>query len=184
MADKERLKEIVRELADSLTINLCHHANDPNIGMATHIDFEKFKIYMADTGLFVTLSFWDKEFTDNNIYKKLLSDKLPVDLGYVFENVIAQIFTTAGNELFYYTWPTDSGKHNYEIDFILVKGNKINPVEVKSSGYKTHVSLDKFMEKYRSRIGNGYLIYTKDIRQEGRIISLPACLAPILASSK
>ena len=180
--DRDRFLELIREMADSLTVNLSYHANDPSVGLAMHTDFNKFKIYLADTGLFITLAFWDKDFTENEVYEKLLSDKLPVDLGYVYENVVAQILTAGGNGLYYHTWPTESGKHLYEIDFILQRGKKIYPVEVKSAGYKTHVSLDRFMEKYRSRVGCGYLIYTKDLRKSDNIVALPAFLTPALAT--
>lgn len=114
------------------------------------------------------------------IYQKLLSDKLSADLGYVYENVVAQILTVNGHNLYYYTWPTDSGKRNYEIDFILTQGNKICPLEVKSSGYKTHASLDVFKEKFSSRILWNYLIYTKDLRKDGDIILLPTFLTMFL----
>lgn len=85
-----------------------------------------------------------------------------------------------GHELYYYTCPTENGKHNYEIDFILTQGNKICPVEVKSSGYKTHASLDAFKSKYSNRILWCYLIYTKDLRKEDNIILLPAFLGYFL----
>ena len=101
-------------------------------------------MFIGDTGLFITLAFWGNEVTDNIIYQKLLSNKLSADLGYVYENVVAQMLRASGNKLFYHTWPTESGKHNYEIDFLLSRGNKICPVEVKSSGYKSHTSLDEF----------------------------------------
>ena len=169
-------------MEDSLTVNMAYHADDPNVGMSLHADYDAFKIFLCDTGLFITLAFWDKDFTENVIYQKLISDKLSVDLGYVYENVIAQMLTAAGNRLFYYTWPTDSGKHNYEIDFLLSRGNKIVPIEVKSSGYKQHVSLDKFMDKFSNRISEGYVIYTKDLKREGNITYLPAFLTPLLLS--
>ena len=103
---------------------------------------------VGDTGLFITLAFWDKDVTENVIYQKLLSDKLSADLGYVYENVVAQMLKASGNELFYHAWPTPSGKHNYEIDFLLSRNSKLCPIEVKSSGYRAHVSLDEFCRKY------------------------------------
>ena len=123
--------------------------------------------------------FWDKEYTENVIYDKLLSDKLEANLGYIYENLIAQMLTAAGNELFYYTFPKDK-KHNYEIDFMLSRGKKICPVEVKSSGYKTHASLDAFCEKYSSRISNRYLLYTKDLRMDGDTMLVPVYMAGLL----
>lgn len=179
-ADKDKTAELINELEDSLTVNISHHANDPNVGLAFHTDYNRYKIYAGDTGLFITLAFWDRSAVDNTIYQKLLSDKLSADLGYVYENIVAQMLTANGHQLYYYTWPTESGKHNYEIDFILTQGNKICPVEVKSSGYRTHASLDAFKNKFSTRILRSYLLYTKDIRRDNDIILLPAFLGVFL----
>lgn len=178
--DDDKEAELLKEMEDSLTVNISHHADDPNIGLALHADYDKYKMYVGDTGLFITLAFWDRDTTDNIIYQKLLSDKLSADLGYVYENIVAQILIANGHNLFYYTWPTENGKHNYEIDFILTQGSKICPIEVKSSGYKTHASLDAFMNKFSNRILWNYLVYTKDLRKDGNIILLPAFLTIFL----
>ena len=127
------------------------------------------------------LAFKDKDFTENILYNKLLNDKLSSNLGYLYENIVAQMLVCSGNKLFYHTWPTESGKHNYEIDFLLSRGTKIVPVEVKSSTYKTHVSMDEFYKKFSSRIANDrYLVYTKDYFKEGAMKYLPAYLAYFL----
>ena len=163
-----------------MVVNMAYHANDPSAGMALHQDPNKYKMFTGDTGLFVTLAFWDRKFTDNTIYHKLLSDKLSTDLGYVYENVVAQMLKAAGHELYYYTFPTESGKHNYEVDFLIADGDKVSPVEVKSSGYKAHTSLDAFCMKFSSRIRNKYLVYTKDLRKDGDVLYLPVYMTMFL----
>ena len=160
---KDRVEEIIQDMEDSQVVMIAHHSNDPNVGLPLHEDSDRYKMYLNDTGLFITLAFRDKDITENVIYQKLLNDKLSADLGYVYENVVAQMLKASGNELFYHTWPTESGKHNYEIDFLLSRGSKVCPIEVKSSGYKTHASLDAFMKKYPERTAQGYLLYTKDM---------------------
>ena len=167
------LAEILSEVRESMVVNMAYHANDPSVGMALHQDPNKYKMFAGDTGLFVTLAFWDSKFTDNTIYHKLLADKLSTDLGYVYENVVAQMLKASGHELYYYTFPTGSGKHNYEVDFLIADGDKVSPVEVKSSGYKAHTSLDAFCGKFSSRIRNKYLVYTKDMRKDGDVLYLP-----------
>lgn len=157
---------VVYKMGESMVVNLAHHVNDPNVGLGLNSSLNTYKMYMADTGLFITLAFWDKNFTENIIYQQLLSNKLKANLGYVYENLVAQMLQTAGNELYYYTFPTDNGNMNYEIDFLLSRGNKIVPIEVKSSGYKTHKSLDTFCEKFSSCIGERILLYTKDYAQD------------------
>ena len=131
-------------------------------------------MFAADTGLFVTLAFWDKKFTDNTIYHTLFSDKLSADLGHVYENAIDQMLKAAGHELYYYTFPTESGKHNYEVDFPIAEADKVSPIEVKSSGYRAHESLNSFCRRFSARIKNKYLIYTKDMRTEEDTLYLPA----------
>lgn len=174
------LAEIISEIKESMVVNMAYHANDPSAGMALHQDPNKYKMFTGDTGLFVTLAFWDRKFTDNTIYHKLLSDKLSTDLGYVYENVVAQMLKAVGHELYYYTFPTESGKHNYEVDFLIADGDKVSPVEVKSSGYKAHTSLDAFCMKFSSRIRNKYLVYTKDLRKDGDVLYLPVYMTMFL----
>ena len=174
------LAEIISEIKESMVVNMAYHANDPSAGMALHQDPNKYKMFTGDTGLFVTLAFWDRKFTDNTISHKLLSDKLSTDLGYVYENVVAQMLKAAGHELYYYTFPTESGKHNYEVDFLIADGDKVSPVEVKSSGYKAHTSLDAFCMKFSSRIRNKYLVYTKDLRKDGDVLYLPVYMTMFL----
>lgn len=176
----DRLMETVFDMQDSMVVNMAYHANDPNVGMALHKDSNRYKMFMADTGLFITLAFWDKKFTENIIYEKLLSDKLSADLGYVYENIVAQMLKANGHELYYYTWPSETSNHLYEVDFLLSNGTKIEPIEVKSSGYRTHKSLDLFCEKFSSRVNKRYLIYTKDLRKDESILCLPVYMTQFL----
>ena len=177
--DETKMMEFLKDLEDSKTTLFSYHSNDPNVGMSLTKDISKFKIFCADTGLFVTLAFWDKDYTENVIYQKLLNDKLGTNLGYVYENVIAQMLAASGNKLFYYTWPKDA-THNYEIDFLLSRGAKLYPIEVKSSGYNSHKSLDAFCEKFSHIVGRRYLIYTKDLKKDKETLLVPVYMTPLL----
>ncbi len=176
----ERAAESIRLMGDSMTTNIAYHANDPNAGLALTRDPQRFKLYASDTGLFITLAFKDKDFTENTIYEKLLGDKLSVNLGYVYENMIAQMLRAAGKQLYYHTIPTNEGKKYYEIDFVLPDQHKVTPIEVKSSGYKTHASLDAFCRKYSDRIQQRYVIYTKDLLWQEGICYLPVYMTMFL----
>ncbi|MBQ2338363.1 MAG: ATP-binding protein [Prevotella sp.] len=182
LSDSERknLSEVLNAMRDSMVVNFSYHSNDPNVGFALNSDKNLYKIFVGDTGLFVTLAFWDKDVTENIIYQKLLSDKLSANLGYVYENIVAQMLTATGNKLFYHTWPMQNSNHNYEVDFLLSRGSKIWPIEVKSSGYKTHASLDAFCRKFSERISNRYLIYTKDFKKDETTTLLPAFMTIFL----
>lgn len=175
---------LISELKDSKVVSVAYHANNPDIGLSAYKDLNQFKLYMADTGLFVTLQFKDKDFTENIIYEKLLNDKLATNLGYLYENAVAQILTATGNDLFYYTFYQQEQKRNYEIDFLISKRNKICPIEVKSSRYKVHTSIDVFYEKFSNRILNRYIIHTKDVSKDKDILCLPIYLTQFISQKE
>ncbi len=174
------IEEILMDMKDSMTVSMAYHANDPSVGFSLHKAISKFKLFLEDTGLFVTLAFKDKAFTENIIYQKLLNDSLNANLGYVYENAIAQILRSKGAELFYYSFPKPNSTKRYEIDFLLSRGNKICPIEVKSSGYNVHASLDAFRQKFSDRIKTCYLLHTKDTQADGAIQMLPVYFAQFL----
>jgi predicted AAA+ superfamily ATPase len=176
----DRIINIIKDMEDSMTTNIAFHSDDPNIGLALTKDEEYFKMYCSDTGLFVTLVFKDSDITENVIYNKLLNDKLSTNLGYVYENMIAQMLKATGKELFYHTIPYAEGKKYYEIDFLISDKHKISPIEVKSSGYKTHKSLDEFCKKYSERVMNKYVIYTKDYKRENGVEYIPVYMTMFL----
>ena len=176
----ERVLDLLPDILSSYTVNIAYHANNPAVGMALEKDVGRYKLFTSDVGLFVTLAFRDKNYVENIIYNKLLSDKLEANLGYVYENAVAQILVAKGNNLFYYTMGNKSSNHLYEIDFLISTGNKICPIEVKSGNYRCHKSLDQFCDKFRSRIGNKYLVHTKDYKWENGINYIPVYMLPFL----
>ena len=178
--NQESILKYIAQMEDSKTALIAYHANDSSVGLSNNMDLGKFKMFIGDTGLFVTLMFKDKDYIDNVIYEKLLNDKLSANLGYLYENVVAQTLVANGYNLFYHTIYNETSKHNYEIDFLISKKNKICPIEVKSSGYNTHKSLDVFSNKYSSRILDKYLVYTKDLSKEKDIKCIPVYMAQFL----
>lgn len=179
-ARTKKVPEIIAEMENSKTVLLSYHATDPNSGLSATKDLTAFKMYVCDTGLFVTLMFKDRDFTENIIYEKLLNDKLSANLGYLYENAVAQILAANGNQLYYYTFQNESSRHNYEVDFLLARRNKICPIEVKSSGYKAHTSMDRFFDKFSSRILQKYLIYTKDLVKDTDTLCVPIYMTQFL----
>ncbi len=176
----KQVREILPDILSSYTVNIAYHANNPRVGMSLEKDIDRYKLFTSDVGLFITLAFKDKKYTDNIIYNKLLSDKLEANLGYVYENVVAQMLTAKGNNLFYYTMKSETSNHLYEIDFLLSNGTKINPIEVKSGNYREHKSLDVFCEKFSSRIREKYVVHTKDYKWENGINYLPVYMIPFI----
>lgn len=172
--------ELISEMENSKTVLISYNCDDPNAGLSRTRDLENFKMFLCDTGLFTTLIFRDRDFTENVIYEKLLSGNLEANLGYLYENVVAQILTANGNRLFYYTFMNEKSRHNYEVDFLLARRNKICLLEVKSGGYKTHASMDAFCEKFSSRVLEKYLVYTKEFRKDRDIFCIPFYFVPLL----
>ena len=171
---------LISKLKDSKTISVAYHANNPGVGMSLTKDSGRYKLFLSDVGLFVTLAFKDKNYTDNVIYNKLLSDKLDANLGYIYENVVAQMLTAKGNNLFYYTMDSDTSNHLYEIDFLISVRDKICPIEVKSGNYRSHKSLDVFCDKFSNRISDKYVVHTKDYKWENAINYIPVYMVPFL----
>ncbi len=176
----DHVRELIPDLLSSYTVNIAYHANNPNVGMALEKDMGRYKLFTSDTGLFITLAFKDKNYTENVIYNKLLSDKLDTNLGYVYENVVAQMLVAKGHNLFYYTMSSDTSNRLYEIDFMISVGDKISPIEVKSGNYRGHKSLDVFCNKFSSRVRDKYVVHTKDYKWENGIHYLPVYMVPFL----
>ena len=169
--DKERkAKELLYELIDSKTVLPCYNSTNPRVSLTDTKDFDSYKLYLSDTGLFVTLMFIDRPVTENDIYAKLLSDKLPANLGYLYENLVAQMITVSGRELYYHTWEKKGSTHYYEVDFLISEGSKINAFEVKSSGSGKHESIREFCRKFSQNINKAYLISQKDAGKEENLL--------------
>lgn len=175
-----KTEELLYELIDSKTILPCYNSTDPRVSLADTKDFDSYKLYLSDTGLFVTLMFIDRPITENDIYAKLLSDKLPANLGFLYENLIAQMIAASGRELFYHTWEKANSTHYYEIDFLVSEGSKINAFEVKSSGTGKHESIKTFYKKFSQNVNTIYLLSQKDVGKEENLLLKPFYLMPFL----
>ena len=168
-------------LNESMIVNACYNATDPNVALALSADHATQKCYMADTGLLVTQSFTTNIFTEEELYKAVLFDALDINEGMIMENIVAQMLRKNGHSLYFYSRSDSSKRENHmEIDFLLIKNKKICPIEVKSGNYKSHSSLDKFTKKFSNTIGEKYILYTKDLMIKDNIIHLPLYMAMCL----
>lgn len=172
--------ELLYELIDSKTILPCYNSTDPRVSLSDTKDFDSYKLYLSDTGLFVTLMFIDRPVTENDVYAKLLSDKLPANLGFLYENLVAQMIAASGRELYYHTWEKAESTHYYEVDFLISEGSKINAFEVKSSGAGKHESIKIFYRKFSQNVHNIYLLSQKDVGKEENLMLKPFYLMPFL----
>ena len=168
-------------LNEAMVVNACFNATDPNVGLALSADHATQKCYMADTGLLVTLTFMDSQFTDNELYKAVLFDKLDVNEGMIMENAVAQMLRRNGHKLYFYSRSDSIDRENHmEIDFLITEKRKICPLEVKSGNYRSHSSLDKFRNKFSSKLGTSYILYAKDVMEKDGILHLPLYMAMFL----
>lgn len=171
-------------LNDAMISNSCYNSTDPNLGLSLNCDFSTRKCYLMDTGLLVTETFMDGSYTDNDLYKAVLFNKLNINEGMLMENIVAQMLRTNGYSLFFYSrYDKNNSANNMELDFIIKdKKNlkKISPIEVKSASYRKHSSLDKFRKKFKERIGTSYILYQKDVMIKEGVIHLPIYMAMFL----
>ena len=168
-------------LNDAMIVNPCFNTTDPNVGLSLSSDYTTQKIYMADTGLLVTHAFWDNDYVGNELYRAVLFDKLNINEGMLIENIVAQMLRTKGHRLYFYSRSdTNNRKNMMEIDFLIVNDKKVCPIEVKSSAYQAHSSLDKFRNKFSSYLGDAYILYPKDIMIKDGVIHLPLYMAMFL----
>ena len=174
--DEERLFDLI----DSKIVLPCYHVTEPGPVLSQTREFEKMKLYLSDTGLFTTLLFENGEGIEADIYNKMLSDKLNANLGYLYENAVAQTLAANGKELFYHSWRKENSTHSYEIDFLLSKNNKLIPVEVKSSAARNHASIDCFEKKYSQHFLKGILFSQKDFSHIGKLELRPVYSAEFI----
>ena len=173
-------EKLLYDLIDSKTVLPSYNTTDPRVSLSLTKDLDSYKMYIADTGLFITLMFIDRPVAENDIYAKLLADKLPANLGYLYENLVAQMIAASGRELFYHTWKKEKSTHYYEIDFLITQSSRVSAIEVKSSGVGKHESLTEFHKKYSKTVRDCVIISQKDIDREGQISFLPVYLTPFL----
>ena len=175
-----KAEELLYDLIDSKTVLPCYNSTNPRVSLTDTKDFDSYKLYLSDTGLFVTLLFIDRPVTENDVYAKLLSDKLPANLGYLYENLVAQMIAASGRELFYHTWEKNGSTHYYEVDFLISEGIKVNAFEIKSSGTGKHESIKEFSKKYSQNVNKIYLISQKDVGREENLLLKPFYFIPFL----
>lgn len=170
----------IYELIDSGLVLPCYNVTSPNISLSTTKNIDEYKLYLSDIGLFTTLLFNDSQKGREDIYRRLLSDSLSADLGYLYENVVAQLIKASGRDLYYHSWQKENSTHYYEIDFLLTSKNKIIPIEVKSSAIKNHASIDAFEKKYSKYISKRYLLSQKDVGNIGSLLLKPIYMTQFL----
>lgn len=168
-------------LAEAMVVNNCYNATEPAVGLSMSSEHSTRKCYMGDTGLLVTHSFMDDKFLDNELYRDILLDKLHVNEGMLMENVVSQELRVKGHKLYFYSRvDSDKRENNMEIDFLIRQKRQICPLEVKSGSYRKHSSLDKFRNKFSNKLGQSYILYTKDIMVKDDVVHLPIYMTMFL----
>jgi len=153
---------------------------EPSISLSQTKCLNEYKLYFSDVGLFTTMLFNDESKIYEDIYKKLLSNKLDVNLGYLYENAVAQMIKATNKELYYHTWRKKDSTHSYEIDFIISSHTKLVPIEVKSGNTKYHLSIDAFNLKYSKIIYKSFIISSKDVSHEQMLLFKPIYFLPFI----
>lgn len=174
--DKERLADLL----DSKTVIASYNTTDPGVSLNLTRDDTAYKLFLADTGLFVTLLFNDESKVHSDIYSKLLRDRLNINLGYIYENVAAQMIAASGRKVYYPTWKKEGTTHSYEVDFLLTSETKVIPLEIKSSSVRFYNSISAFEKKYSSRVGKQYILSQKDVDRKENLYFKPIYMLPFI----
>ena len=174
----EQYEETFFWLSDSMIANECRKTNDPSVGLSLNESDSFIKCYMGDTGLLVSLAFDENELMENEVYKQILSGKLGLNEGMLYENAIAQMLVSNGHRLFFYThYDKEKKRNDVEIDFLISNNSKTRyrmfPIEVKSSSKYSMDSLNRFREKFKSRIGGCFVIHPRNLQEKDGILFLP-----------
>lgn len=161
--------------------NICYNSTDPSVALSLTSDYNTRKCYMADTGLLIRQILDSGNYTDNDLYKAVLFDRLNINEGMLMENIVAQSLVARGYRLFFYSrYDNKKSENRMEIDFLIIKNNKVIPIEVKSAGYRKHSSLDKFRLKFKNRVGEPVILYQKDLMIKEGVLHLPIYMAMLL----
>lgn len=165
-------------LGDSMIANECFLCNDPNVGLSLNENRAYMKCYMGDTGLLTSHAFDENELLEDSVYKQILTGKLSLNNGMLYENAVAQMLTANGHKLYFYThYNEEAHRNDMEIDFLLSNNSKLKtklfPVEVKSGERYSIKSLLNFREKFKDRIGECYIIHPKNFAIKDGIVCLP-----------
>lgn len=173
-------------LDESRVVNFCYATTEPSVGLALNRDDAKVKLYMADTGLLVSMAFDAGDLEQDGIYEKILRGKLEFNKGMLIENLVAQQLRAAGYPLYFYSsYSKDNAGDRMEIDFLIRKRSvtsrhNISPIEVKSSPQYRLTSLEKFGKRYANYLGNSYVLHTKDLEKKDGVIYLPLYMTGLL----
>lgn len=184
-ARNDEYKEAFLWLEDAKLVNMCYRATEPNIGLKMNKDEESYKCYFADTGLLLSMAFDENEPAMADIMRKLSLNKLEVNNGMLYENVVAQSLVSTGRKLYFYSSYSREADDRMEIDFLIAKSrittsHNISPIEVKSTTRYTFTSLNKYLRKYKEYINQPYVIHTADYSERDGIIYLPAYMTILL----
>ena len=173
-------------LSDAGIVNICYNCTAPNIGLRLNMERNTLKCYMADTGLLFSHAFDEKGRVPNEIYQKIIHDKLEINEGMLVENIVAQMLTASGHKLYFYSNSSrENADERMEIDFLTAKSkltsrHNITPIEVKSSQRYTLSSLNKCIKKFGIYLDTPIVLHSADLKQEKGIDFLPLYMAPLL----
>ena len=172
-------------LSDSMIANECFLCNDPNIGLSLNETRSYIKCYLSDTGLLISHAFSENELLEDEVYKQILAGKLSINKGMFYENIIAQMLVSNGHKLYFYThYDINKHRNDMEIDFIISNNSKLKykmyPIEVKSSKKYSTTSLNNFINKYKDRIGEAYIIHPKNLMIKDEITCIPVYMTMCL----
>ena len=169
-----------------MVVNVCYAASEPSIGLKLKEDDSTLKCYLGDTGLLISLAFDESTIAQEELFRKLMLDKLEINKGMLVENIVAQMLKASGHELYFFSnYSKEDSEETMEIDFLIRKPtissrHYIIPIEVKSGKNYTTTSLDKFFKKYGNLLAPPFVMHSGDVNKIENVTYLPLYMTPLL----
>jgi len=148
-------------------VNICYNLSNLELPLDAYKIDDEFKIYVADTGLFIAML---EKGTTNNI----LNGDLKIYKGAIFENIIADSFAKNSKNLYYY-----SETRGLEIDFITKYNDELTLVEVKATNGNAK-SLKEVLSSDKYSVNKGFKLVDGNLSVNNSVTNIPLYMAYLL----
>ena len=167
-ARKNMYEEAIDWLISFGLIVPCYNLNALELPLEGNKDKDSFKLYYADTGLFISQ-------LEDGTQKKILDDSLTIYKGAIYENIVADAFWKNDKNLYYYR-----KKSGLEIDFVTKVDDELSIIEVKSRSGRSKSMNEIINNKDKYHVNYAYKLENSNINVIGNKTILPQYIAYLL----
>lgn len=157
-------------IEDAGIIRRCYNLSVPELPLDGNAISNMFKVYMADTGLFVSM-------LEDGTQADILSGNLLGYKGAIFENLVADFFGKMGRKLYYFH--KDSG---LEVDFVIRYRGKATLIEVKANNGNTKSTKAILAHPEKYHVEQAIKLADAQVGRAGKILTLPLYMGAFLTA--